>query len=645
MNLKYVEPTVHDYPTQLDERIAATKEHGTSACCTFNRRGTLLAIGCREGHINVWDFETRSIATRLIGHKGIVTSVSWSRNGSKLLSSDWNGSLLLWDIATSTILIKIQFDRAIEHSWLHGRSTKLAMIHLHECEPLVLTFHQSQTTHTHQNRTNNNTTVIHTDDKTIKLTNYSWNRYQIHGKPIQLSDFASIEQTFPKSTSKKKKSVKKKARITCAVFDKYHKHIYCGTSHGRLLIVEYKTWRIINSSDEDNKITNSQQQIKSIVFSRCGNFLVINCGDRIIRYIDIADNGSSFAVQKQYQDAVERKNWNACCFSSNGEYICAASATQQCIIYIWQRCYERSLEKVLKGPDSFVVDMVWHPIQPILISVTQCGEIQIWNQGCKETGENWSTFDANFQVLTENVWDMESKVNGDHVEVDEEEWMRQQLNKDPMARAQQENVEIDIFKEDGNLEDFFSADEDENDLLDVVSMADSLHHELIHLPIQVQCRYSPLQISNYLKQIKQNTARVLQSMTDKDKGKEKDKEKIKEKEKGIKISNKNEKVLQNLTKHLGVSHAHAHAHHHAHHLNAKKRRKKKQKYVRKDINHNNNSNVNVNAHALTNPFKSFGNSYNTLKMNASNVHKPNAHKRVFPNNNYIQQPPTKKQKM
>ena len=22
---------------------------GTSACCTFNRRGTLLAIGCREG--------------------------------------------------------------------------------------------------------------------------------------------------------------------------------------------------------------------------------------------------------------------------------------------------------------------------------------------------------------------------------------------------------------------------------------------------------------------------------------------------------------------------------------------------------------------------------------------------------------------
>merc|ERR1719167_2077383 len=122
MNLKYVEPTGHDYPKNLAETIRATKEDGTGACCTFNRRGTLLAIGCREGHINIWDFETRSIAARLDGHHGCVTSVSWSRNGSKLLSSDWCkkcGSLFLWDIKTCTVLIKVEFDRAIEHSWLH----------------------------------------------------------------------------------------------------------------------------------------------------------------------------------------------------------------------------------------------------------------------------------------------------------------------------------------------------------------------------------------------------------------------------------------------------------------------------------------------------------------------------------------------
>ena len=336
------------------------------------------------------------------------------------------------------------------------------------------------------------------------------------------------------ATSKKKKAAKR-PKITCAVFDKYHKHIYCGTSHGRLLIIEYSSWKIINSSTK-NKITNSQQQIKSIVFSRCGRYIVVNCGDRIIRYIDVEGDGSSYKLRKAYKDAVESKNWNACCFSSNGEYICAASAKQQCIIYIWQRCYERSLEKVLKADtiNSYVVDMVWHPIQPILITVTQNGEIQIWNENFHETGKIWSTFDANFEVLTENVWyrdkdklehmqlnkhkhnkgsshsssiadtSSESEREGNHMEnehkdgnesedIDEELWLNEQINK--ADDKEDGNVVIDIFNENGNL-DFLSGDEDENDLLDPVN--DSLKRELIHLGIDIKCPYSSQEISQYL---------------------------------------------------------------------------------------------------------------------------------------------------
>lgn len=210
MNLKYVEPTGHDYPKKLEETIVASSD-GRSACCTFNRRGTLLAIGCHEGHINIWDFETRSIAKQLKEHKGVVTSVSWSRNGSKLLSSDWNGHLLLWDINTSTVLIKIKFNIPIQHSWLHGRSSKLAMIHLDKCQPLIVTFdkittkpnsndnkEESKTNATSDNKMETESQKLEiSNDQQIILENLSSSNYKITAKSIMLEEFTELDQ--PKS--------------------------------------------------------------------------------------------------------------------------------------------------------------------------------------------------------------------------------------------------------------------------------------------------------------------------------------------------------------------------------------------------------------------------------------------------------------
>merc|ERR1712173_316165 len=68
---------------------------------------------------------------------------------------------------------------------------------------------------------------------------------------------------------------------------------------------------------------------------------------------------------------------------------------------------------------------------------------------------------------------------------------------------QDENGQIDIFTEDGNLEDFFSGDEDSDDLLD--PQRDSLNNELIHLPIRIKCPYSPREISDYLSNLKSMT--------------------------------------------------------------------------------------------------------------------------------------------
>ena len=103
----------------LPKAIDGQLVEGHSVCCAFNRRGTLLAVGCLDGRNIIWDFEVRAVARILVGHIHPVTSVSWSRNGKLLLSSSTDWNLLLWDVLTGKVIHKIGFQSPLLNAEIH----------------------------------------------------------------------------------------------------------------------------------------------------------------------------------------------------------------------------------------------------------------------------------------------------------------------------------------------------------------------------------------------------------------------------------------------------------------------------------------------------------------------------------------------
>ena len=110
-------------PSCLQHNDGILDSGSEALTCAFNRRGTLLAVGCNDGRIAVWDFLTRGIARLCSGHIHPITSLSWNRSGHKLLSSSTDWNVLLWDIASGEIDLRFRFPSPVLKAQFHPRDT------------------------------------------------------------------------------------------------------------------------------------------------------------------------------------------------------------------------------------------------------------------------------------------------------------------------------------------------------------------------------------------------------------------------------------------------------------------------------------------------------------------------------------------
>jgi len=359
MNLSLLDPFRNSFPEVIEE----TLEEGYALTCAFNRKGTLLATGCWDGRVVIWDFDTRGVVTILNGHSQTVTSVSWSKNGRKLLSSSADWTVNLYDVLTGNVDRKIQFEGPVYSAQMHPRNNDLCLVCPHLETPVLV---ELQT---------------------------------------------GTKRVIPSQSEEDEKQEAKKATKdiwstgTVAVFNKTGSRIYSGNTKGIITVIDTDSFTILFSF----KIPGGSS-IRSINFSRSGRQYLLNSTDRVIRLFEGEDSKTS---SREFIEPINKMQWKKCCFSSDAEYIIGASAQKSNHnIYIWNRD-EGGLLKSLEGPKEGIHDLVWHPTRPVIVSIGSSGVCFIW---ASNYTENWSAFAPDFKELEENEEYIEREDEFDYVE-------------------------------------------------------------------------------------------------------------------------------------------------------------------------------------------------------------------------------------
>ncbi|KAK2354325.1 protein RBL [Trifolium repens] len=384
MNTSIIDPLQGDFPEVIEEYL----EHGIMKCIAFNRRGTLLAAGCNDGSCVIWDFETRGIAKELRDNdcSSPITSICWSKCGNRILVSAADKSLSLWDVLSGKRITRIVLQQTPLQARLHPGSSKpsLCLACPLSCTPMIVDLNTEDTTY------------------------------------LQVS--VSEKPTEPNPASRNKCSDGSTSFTpTAACFSKYGNLVYVGNSKGEILVIDSKDGEVRAMVP-----ISGGSVVKNIVFSRNGQYLLTNSNDRVIRIYEnllppkdeiralnelnesLSDlNGveklkalgsKCLTLFREFQDTITKVHWKAPCFSGDGEWVVGGSASKgEHKIYIWDRAGH--LVKILEGPKEALIDLAWHPVRPIVVSVSLNGIVYIW---AKDYTENWSAFAPDFKELEEN---------------------------------------------------------------------------------------------------------------------------------------------------------------------------------------------------------------------------------------------------
>eukprot|EP00308_Calcidiscus_leptoporus_P004413 CAMPEP_0119356160 /NCGR_PEP_ID=MMETSP1334-20130426/4835_1 /TAXON_ID=127549 /ORGANISM="Calcidiscus leptoporus, Strain RCC1130" /LENGTH=490 /DNA_ID=CAMNT_0007370135 /DNA_START=28 /DNA_END=1501 /DNA_ORIENTATION=- len=353
MNLALIDPfELHaELPEMIEDKMQV---ESAVLVCSFNRRGNLLAGGCVDGRVVVWDFETHGVARTLHLHAARVSAVSWTRSSRRLLSASADSELILWEVLSGIPSVRVDLGGVeIVHAEMHPRSRKMCLACM--------------------NAAGTSRSAV----------------YLQHFEPERRVALVSALETDEENPGSKPDA------CTAVCFDSKGERVLIGSSKGIVRLLEA-------SSGAELAVVQigTGASIKSLGISRDGQMVVLNCADRVIRALQlerVLEGGRTSG--RELQDVVNRTPWSHACFTADGEHVIGASAGgAEQKLYIWD--LHGHLTKMLDGPKAdSAFYFAPHPTRPILACCSRSGAVYIWT---KQYCENWSAFAPDFKELEEN---------------------------------------------------------------------------------------------------------------------------------------------------------------------------------------------------------------------------------------------------
>lgn len=317
MNLALLDPFKSAKPVEfLEKQIECFEVPASATCCVFNRHGSYFAVGCSNGRFVICDFATHSVVRTFIAHVRAVSTLSWNKKGSEILSGSTDGSIKLWDVVSGTELAKFDVKHPVFSVTHIPRNKDLGLVCcIGQCPMVIHLRDQHMTLLDGQSKDN----PIHIEVRKIFMGPYRSNKSKIghcaapkpDGKSIYVAGEAGLLHVFDVSTGSLTSS-------------------FCiGSASSGV------NGHPLPLPESGLPVCTVKCKIKKLQFSRQGEHLLISGTDRTVRLLNVQSNHVTQEFQVSYckrcitkilnksKEPVNKLSWKQCCFSSDGEYILA----------------------------------------------------------------------------------------------------------------------------------------------------------------------------------------------------------------------------------------------------------------------------------------------------------------------------------
>ena len=355
-----------------------------------------------------------------------LSTASWSKNSRKLLTGSGDCNVVVWDVVSGMkdwqcrfesiivsacfsttsndkLIVCSQFSDAVEVDLKTFERTILPI-----CDP---NSSEQPTEQVSEAKTESmDVTIDSTAAPSAQALSTAENRETTPpptNDPISAPS-ASSSEPEPKPETIDTVMSRERPYTPVATYSPDGSVIYVGDSRGYVTVIENNDAKTVKTFF---KVTSSAGPcgVKGLLASPDLRWLLVNSSDRHLRVFTVND----YKLHRELHDPVNRQQWKTIVFSPDSEHILASCAHRHDHKFYFFGVWSGRMFRTFEGPKEGVLDAVWHPSQPLLVSVSAVGTMYVWGAHAEES---WSSFTPGFIELSHNQEYIEREDEFDYVE-------------------------------------------------------------------------------------------------------------------------------------------------------------------------------------------------------------------------------------